>query len=80
MAAIRKIRNVGGILCYLTVSGVITSVTASMLLIVVPLQAMFSLVAVGLFGCAYLATKLHSRLGNKQVVPVYTRLELEPEE
>jgi hypothetical protein len=51
-----------------------------MLLIVVSLQAMFSLVAVGLFGCAYLATKLHSRLGNKRVVPVYTRLELEPEE
>jgi hypothetical protein len=49
-------------------------------LIVLPLQAMFSLAAVSLSGCAYLVTKLHSRLGNKRVVPVYTRLELEPEE
>jgi hypothetical protein len=62
------------------VSGAITSGIASMLLIVLHLQAMFSLAAVGLFGCANLVTKLHSRLGNKRVVPVYTRLELEPEE
>ena len=65
---------------YCDVSGVITPGTASLLLIVTPLQAMFNLAAVGLLGCAYLSTKLHPRLGNKRVVPAYTGLELEPEE
>ena len=65
---------------YRDASGVITSATASLLLIVAPLQAMFSLASVGVFGCAYLSTKLHPRLGNKRVVPAYTGLELEPEE
>jgi ACDE family multidrug resistance protein len=65
---------------YRDVSGVITPGTASLLLIVAPLQAMFSLTAIGLFGCAYLATKLHPRLGNKREAPVFTELVLEPEE
>ncbi|MFT5226883.1 MAG: ACDE family multidrug resistance protein [Polaribacter sp.] len=65
---------------YRDVSGVITPGTASLLLIVAPLQAMFSLTAVGLFGCAYLATKLHPRLGNKRLAPVYVEFVLEPEE
>lgn len=65
---------------YRDVSGVITPGAASLLLIVAPLHAMFSLTAVSLFGCAYLATKLHPRLGNKRMTPVGTELVLEPEE
>ena len=65
---------------YRDVSGVIPPGAASLLLIVAPLQAMFSLTAVGLFGCAYLSKKLHPRLGNKREVPVVTELVLEPEE
>lgn len=66
---------------YRDVSGVITPGAASLLLIVAPLQAMFSLTAAGLFSCAYLATKLHPRLGNKrEVPPVYTDLVLDPDE
>jgi ACDE family multidrug resistance protein len=65
---------------YRDVSGVITPGAASLLLIVAPLQAMFSLAAVSLFSCAYLATKLHPRLGEKREAPVFTELELEPEE
>jgi ACDE family multidrug resistance protein len=65
---------------YRDVSGVITPGTASLLLIVAPLHAMFSVTALGLFGCAYLATKLHPRLGSKRNETVYRELELEPEE
>jgi MFS family permease len=65
---------------YRDVSGVITPGAASLLLIFAPLQAMFSLTAVGLFSCAYLAKKLHPRLGNKRESPVFNCLELEPEE
>ena len=65
---------------YRDVSGVITPGAASLLLIIAPLHAMFSLTAVSLFGCAYLATRLHPRLGNKREAPVYTELMIEPEE
>ena len=65
---------------YRDVSGVVTPGAASLLLIVAPLQAMFSLTAVGLFGCAYLATKLHPRLGSKREPQIYTELVPEPEE
>jgi len=65
---------------YRDVSGVVTPGTASLLLIVAPLHAMFCVTAVGLLSCAYLATKLHPRLGNKREAPVYTELVFEPEE
>ncbi|MFT5218410.1 MAG: ACDE family multidrug resistance protein [Planctomycetota bacterium] len=55
---------------YRDVSGILTPGTASLLLIVAPLQMMFSLAAVGLLGCAYVATKLHPRLGRKRVIPI----------
>ena len=57
---------------YRDVSGVLTPGAASLLLIVAPLHFMFSLTAVSLFGCAWLATKLHPRLGKKHYVPVTT--------
>lgn len=65
---------------YRDVSGVITPGAASLLLIIAPLHAMFSLTAVSLFGCAYLATRLHPRLGNKREAPISPKLLLEPEE
>jgi ACDE family multidrug resistance protein len=55
---------------YRDVSGVITPGAASLLLIFAPLQLMFGLTAISLFSCTYLATKLHSRLGNKRLMPV----------
>lgn len=65
---------------YRDVSGVITPGAASLVLIFAPLHAMFSLTAVSLFSCAYLATKLHPRLGHKRETPVFTELAPEPEE
>lgn len=65
---------------YRDVSGVVTPGTASLLLIVAPLHAMFCVTALGLLSCAYLSTKLHPRLGHKRIAPVYTELVLEPEE
>ena len=65
---------------YRDVSGVITPGAASLLLIFAPLHAMFSLTAASLFGCTYLATKLHPRLGNKRRAAAYSELVLEPEE
>lgn len=65
---------------YRDLSGVITPGVASLLLIIAPLHAMFGLTAISLFSCAYLATKLHPRLGNKHVALVYTELVFEPEE
>lgn len=55
---------------YRDVSGVLTPGTASLLLIVAPLHFMFGLTAVSLIGCAWLATKLHPRLGRKRLTPV----------
>ena len=57
---------------YRDVSGVLTPGTASLLLIVAPLHFMFSLTAISLFGCAWLATRLHPGLGRKRFVPVAT--------
>ena len=57
---------------YRDVSGVITPGAASLLLIVAPLQMVFGLAALSLFGCTYLATKLHPRLGSKREMPVAT--------
>jgi len=53
---------------YRDVSGVLTPGTASLVLIVAPLQMMFGLTAISLIACTYLATKLHPRLGNKKPV------------
>jgi ACDE family multidrug resistance protein len=55
---------------YRDVSSVLTPGAASLLLIVAPLHFMFSLTAVSLFGCAWLATKLHPRLGRKRFIAV----------
>ena len=55
---------------YRDVSGVLTPGTASLLLIFGPLQFIFSATAIGLIGCAWLATKLHPNLGNNQFVPI----------
>lgn len=55
---------------YRDVSGILTPGTASLLLIFAPLQMIFGVTAISLFGCAYLATRLHPRLGNKQYVSV----------
>ena len=55
---------------YRDVSGVITPGTASLLLIFGPLQLIFCASAIGLFGCAYLATKLHPRLGSNRLAPI----------
>ena len=55
---------------YRDVSGVVTPGAASLLLIVAPLKIIFGLTAVSLFGCSYLATKLHPRLGSKHAQPV----------
>jgi hypothetical protein len=55
---------------YRDVSGVLTPGTASLLLIVAPLHFMFGLTAVSLVGCAWLATKLHPRLGRKRLTPI----------
>ena len=55
---------------YRDVSGVLTPGTASLLLIFGPLQIIFSATAIGLIGCAWLATKLHPNLGNNQFVPI----------
>ena len=57
---------------YRDVSGVLTPGAASLLLIVAPLHFMFSLTAVSLFSCAWLATKLHPRLGSKRFIPLAT--------
>jgi len=57
---------------YRDVSGVLTPGAASLLLIFAPLHFMFSLTAVGLFSCAWLATKLHPRLGRKRFIPIVT--------
>ncbi len=57
---------------YRDVSGVITPGAVSILLIVAPLQMVFGLTAISLFGCTYLATKLHPRLGSKRETPVAT--------
>jgi len=57
---------------YRDVSGVITPGTASLQLIFARLQLMFGLMAISLFSCTYLATKLHSRLGNKRLMPITT--------
>ena len=57
---------------YRDVSGVLTPGAASLLLIVAPLHFMFSLTAVSLFGCAWLATRLHPRLGSKRFIPIAT--------
>ena len=55
---------------YRDVSGVLTPGAASLLLIVAPLQYIFGLTAISLFGCAWLATRLHHRLGRKRPDPV----------
>lgn len=57
---------------YRDVSGVLTPGAASLLLIVAPLQYIFGLTAISLFGCAWLATRLHHRLGRKRSAPVAT--------
>ena len=57
---------------YRDVSGVLTPGAASLLLIVAPLHFMFSLTAVSLFSCAWLATKLHPRLGRNRFIPIAT--------
>jgi len=54
---------------YRDVSGVFTPGAASLLLIFFPLHIMFGLTAISLFSCAWLATKLHPRLGNKKITP-----------
>jgi len=57
---------------YRDVSGVLTPGAASLLLIFAPLHFMFSLTAASLFSCAWLATKLHPRLGRNRFVPIAT--------
>lgn len=52
------------------VSGVLTPGVASVLLIFAPLQIMFTVTALSFFGCSYLATKLHPRLGSKEINPI----------
>ncbi len=55
---------------YRDFSGVLTPGAASLLLIFLPIQFMFSLAAIGLLGCTYLATKLHPRLGNNKTTRI----------
>ena len=55
---------------YRDVSGVLTPGVASLLLIVAPLQMVFAVTAISLFGCSYLTTKLHPRLGSKRLLPM----------
>ncbi len=57
---------------YRDISGMLTPGAAALILIFAPLQFLFSLTAVGLFSCGYLATKLHPRLGRKRFIPIVT--------
>ncbi|MDH3633587.1 MAG: MFS transporter [Gammaproteobacteria bacterium] len=59
---------------YRDVSGVITPGAASLVLMFAPLKAIFGLTAAGFFGCAFIASKLHPRLGMQRYKP----LEIEP--
>ncbi len=59
---------------YRDVSSVLTPGAASLLLLFAPLKAIFGLTAVSFFGCAWVASKLHPRLGTRRAGP----LEIDP--
>lgn len=55
---------------YRDFSSVVTPGAASLLLLFAPIKAIFGLTAVGLFGCVYIAGKLHPRLGIRRFRPL----------
>ena len=59
---------------YRDFSSVVTPGAASLLLLFAPIKAIFGLTAVGLFGCVYIAGKIHPRLGVRR----FRTLDLKP--